>query len=198
MVVQPKIKKRLKQIIAKENQVKPKVKGKATKVADPVAKLLDNLEKTKQGAEEAKSRVEQEVEAIKVAKGTPKGKLPEILIPNAMVIDEQTKSRIFVYVPPEDIPFDSFEKKYSGFQRKYNGLYLHLLRLDRECNYTPLPRAKTEKGRSPIDLYTNMHCALEVEETYGLSMPTTEKIKWGIFITLIIGIIITVFLISAS
>lgn len=193
MVVQPKIRKRLKKIIAKDKKTVGGIKNQPM-----VTSAIKKLEETQQKADASKTRVEKEIQAIEVAKDIGKKAKPAVFIPNAMVVDEKTKQRIFAYVPPEDIPFDSFEKKYTGFHRKYNGLYLHQLRLDRECNYTQLPRMKAEEGRSPIDLYTNKHCADEVEETYGLSMPTTEKIKWGIFITLIIAIIVTVFLIALS
>jgi hypothetical protein len=42
------------------------------------------------------------------------------------------------------------------------------------------------------------HCANEVQNVYGISMPWSEKLKLGVLVLLIVMISIFIFLIAAS
>ncbi len=108
-----------------------------------------------------------------------------------MIISERRKLRMFRYVKPGFIPSDSFE-------RKYKNQWLHILRLDMNNKFHALERPLFEKDNTPIDLFMAIHCADEVEEVYGLSMPMSEKIKLGIFVVLCIAILIVIFLIAST
>jgi len=122
---------------------------------------------------------------------TQKVKNPR-LNPNAMIVVEKTKKRIFRHIPERYLPSDSFVKQYK------KGDWLHILGLDKQGKFWAIMPNPAEANRMPGDLYMAKNCADEVEECYGLSTPTVEKIKWGIFIGLIIAILIVVFLMTAS
>lgn len=136
------------------------------------------------------------------------------VIPNAMIFVEKTKLRVFRRIRPCFIPDDSYPRDYGGME-------LHVLKLKRETllgdfvddgvegrkqfqlnkqAFTPLfaPRVDGESNQSPTDLYIALHCAEEVDEVYGMSLPLTEKIKLGIFVGLIIAILIVIFLIVSA
>lgn len=111
--------------------------------------------------------------------------------PNSMIVVEKTKKRIFRYVPEKYIPTNSFEKDYKG-------RWLHILGLDLDSKFWPIEGLKAVEGRMPTDLFMAKHCAEEVNEVYGLSMSTTEKIKIGILVGLCFGILVVLFLIAAA
>lgn len=132
--------------------------------------------------------------------------------PNAMVIVERTKKRIFRYVPERYIPSNSFGKDYQdnrsnflvGVIRnfilgapKQDGR-LHILGLDLTSKFWALENPAVVDKEAPTDFYVAKHCADEVEEVYGLSMPMSEKIKIGILVGLCIGILIVIFLIAMA
>ena len=132
-----------------------------------------------------------------VSKGN-KNKLKETSIrelqknANAMVIDEKTKKRTFRHLEGADIPSDSFEKEYKG-------KIFHILGKDLDGKYWPIdiPREMTS-GEAPVDLYVAKHCAEEVEEVFGLSTSTMQRIKIGVFVVLIIMIVIFTFLVVTA
>lgn len=111
--------------------------------------------------------------------------------PNAMLIVEKSRKRCLRYIKPKKIPFASFD-------RDYYGQWLHVLGVTLKGQLWPIGTPDRIEGRMPTDLYMAVNCADEVEETYGLSMPLSEKIKWGIFIGLICGNFILIFLLAAS
>lgn len=111
--------------------------------------------------------------------------------PNAMIVVESTKKRIFRYVPPQYIPSSSFEKLHDK-------KWLHVLGLDSKGQFWPIECSGATEGRMPTDLYMAIHCADEVEEVYGISMPTLNKIQIGIIVGCIIASLIVLFLIVAS
>jgi len=111
--------------------------------------------------------------------------------PNAVIVVERTKKRIFRRVNPKYIPVSSFEKR-------FNGSRLHILGLDLKGELWPIEPPLPKDGRFPVDLFMAVHCADEVNEVYGLSMPMSEKIKLGILAGLCFGILIVIFLIAAS
>ena len=100
------------------------------------------------------------------------------LAPNAIIVVERTKKRILRYVPEKHIPQDSFMKL-------YNKKWYHLLGLDLSGALWPITAPKAEDAKSPIDLFTAVHCATEVNEVYGQGVPTIEKVKLGIFIGIV-------------
>ncbi|MDD5511753.1 MAG: hypothetical protein PHI12_13220 [Dehalococcoidales bacterium] len=112
---------------------------------------------------------------------------------NAMIVVERTKKRIFRKIPEKLIPVDSFKQNYEG-------RWLHILGLDLKKKFwTIAAHISMEEGKSPLDLWIAKHCAEEVRETYGLSSSWGQKIKLGVFVGLIIGIIIvTFFIVTAS
>lgn len=110
---------------------------------------------------------------------------------NCMVIDNMTRKRRFSTITADKIPSDSFEKDYYGKR-------LHLLGLTRDGNYYTIRPRKNEEGKTPTDLWVALHCALEVQDVYGLSSPLTEKIKLGVFVAIIIVIVSLTFLIVAQ
>lgn len=110
---------------------------------------------------------------------------------NAMIVVERTKKRIFRYVPKRLIPSLSFEKKYKGN-------WIHILGCNLQGQLLTIERPKVVMGRMPTDLYMAKHCADEVEEVYGLSMPLSEKIKIGILVGLCVAILIVIFLIASA
>lgn len=138
---------------------------------------------------------------------------------NAMIVVERKRKRIFCNVPREKLPANSFE-------RNYYGEWIHVLGLDLSGKLWPIgiEEAKPVKDESetsgsedtgneskskkdnhsngrnhlPTDLYMAKHCATEVEEVYGISMPLTEKIKLGIFVGLCILITVVIFLIVSA
>lgn len=165
------------------------------------------LEDVKNKEEKARQRLANDLnELVAKHKGLPNA------LPNAMVINESTRKRTFRYVPDEDIPSSSFAKDYSdnrgGFwvhtirwiigkkSKQYDRL--HILGLDLENNYWAIVSPSAEEGKGPADLYMAKHCADEVDDVYGLSMPVTEKIKIGILIFLCFAIMIVLFLIAAA
>lgn len=107
-----------------------------------------------------------------------------------MVVVAKTRTRILRDVPIDEIPKDSFEKKYRG-------KWLHTLRLDLENKLHPINRPSPVVGRTPIDLYMAKNCADEVLMTYGLSMPFNAKVGIGLAVGMGIAILIVIFLISA-
>jgi len=112
----------------------------------------------------------------------PKGKKP-----NAMIVDTKDKKRIFRHIEDTSIPGDSFEKKYDG-------LWMHLLILE-DGKYRPIDEDDVDdKDITPTDVYVAKNCAEEVREVYGISMPLTERIKWGIFIGICVIDAVLVFL----
>ncbi len=111
--------------------------------------------------------------------------------PNAMIIVERTRKRIFRYVSEKCIPSDSFEKDFKG-------KWIHVLGCDLMGKLWPLEMPPVVEGRMPTDLFMAKHCAEEVNEVYGLSNPLTEKIKLGILVGLCIAILIVIFLIATS
>jgi len=121
---------------------------------------------------------------------TQKEKNPRIN-PNAMIVVEKTKKRIFRRVPERYLPSDSFVKQY---EKKW----LHVLGLDKQGNFWAIMPNPAEANRMPGDLYMAKNCADEVEDCYGLSIPIVEKVKWGIFIGLIIAILIVIFLLAVA
>lgn len=107
---------------------------------------------------------------------------------NAMIIDEKKKKRIFRHLEDNEIPQDSFEKKYKG------EIY-HFLGKDLEEKYWVIDTMpEMVIGQAPIDLYIAKHCAEEVAEVFGLSASWRERIKIGVFVVLIILIVIFTFL----
>lgn len=111
--------------------------------------------------------------------------------PNAMIVVEATKKRLFRYVPEYRIPSNSFDKK-------FNGGYLHVLGCTLKGQLWPIEPRAAKEGKMPTDLYMAKNCANEVEECYGLSMPTSEKIKLGILVGLCVAILVVIFLIAAA
>lgn len=112
--------------------------------------------------------------------------------PNAMIIVERTKKRIFCCVPERKIPQDSFPKDYGNIR-------LHVLGLNKSGVLWPIiPHREIVENETPTDLFMAKHCAAEVEEVYGLSVPLTEKIKLGIFIGLIVAILMVIFMMAMS
>ncbi len=107
--------------------------------------------------------------------------------PNSMIIVETTKKRIFRYVPEKYIPSISFVKLYKGE-------WLHILGLGRDGKFWPIERVAAVEGRMPTDLYMAKNCAEEVNDVYGLSLPTIEKVKLGVFVGLCVAILIVIFL----
>lgn len=110
---------------------------------------------------------------------------------NAMIVVERTKKRVFRYVPPKKIPFDSFEKEYGG-------RWLHILGLDLEGKLWPIERVEAVEGHMPTDLYMAVHCAAEVEEVFGMSIPLSKIIKIGLLVALCFGILVVGFLIATT
>lgn len=105
-------------------------------------------------------------------------------IPNSMIIVENTKTRVFRYIPKKNIPFDSFEQKFDGS-------WLHILGCDLQGKLWPIDRENVDDQEiTPTDVYVAKNCAEEVNEVYGLSMSMTNKIKLGIFVGLCILIVI--------
>lgn len=111
--------------------------------------------------------------------------------PSAMIIVERTRKRVLRNIRHKLIPAGSFEKD-------YNGKRVHILGCDKAGKLWAISIPPVLSGRSPVDLYMAVHCADEVNEVYGLSMPMSEKIKLGIFAGLCIAILIVIFLIVAS
>ena len=112
--------------------------------------------------------------------------------PNAMIIVEATKKRIFRNIPKPYLPKGSFE-------REYNGQHLHILGLDLGGNFWPITvPPKIVKNELPTDLFQAKHCALEIEEVYGLGSSTIQKIKIGILVGLCIAIVFVIFLMFGS
>jgi hypothetical protein len=111
---------------------------------------------------------------------------------NAMIVVESTKKRILRHIPDKYIPRDSFP-------RDYGNLRLHILGLNLNGKFwTITSHADMIENESPTDLFMAKHCATEVEEVYGLSMPTSEKIKLGLFVLIIIAIVIVIFMIAST
>lgn len=109
-----------------------------------------------------------------------------------MIIVEATKKRILRYVPERLIPKASFARYYKNY-------FIHVLGLDLSGELWPIKSPdKLTENESPIDLFMAKHCAAEVEEVYGLSIPTSEKIKLGIFCVICVAIIVVVFMIAMS
>jgi hypothetical protein len=117
----------------------------------------------------------------------PKGEKP-----NAMIADLKSKKRIFRCIPENEIPESSFEIKYDN-------LWMHLL-IKEDDKYRPIDKENVaDKTITPTDIYVAKNCAEEVREVYGISMPLTEKIKWGIFIGICaIDAILVFFIIAMS
>lgn len=111
--------------------------------------------------------------------------------PNAMIVVERTKQRVFRHVPRKHIPKNSFVKDYRGE-------WMHLLGLDEKGNLWPLVRPEPNEGRMPTDLYMAKHCANEVNEVYGMSMPMSHKIAIGLLVLFGFGILIVLFLIVTA
>lgn len=109
---------------------------------------------------------------------------------NAMIVVENTKTRIFRHVPEKHIPKTSFLKDYGG-------LWLHVLGLT-AGEFWPILRPAPQDGRTPTDLYVAKHCANEVNEVYGMSMPLSQKIAIGLLVGLCFGILIVLFLIVSA
>jgi len=112
-------------------------------------------------------------------------------IPNAMIIIEKSKTRVFRYVRPKFIPSDSFSKNYDG-------QWLHILGLDLEGKLWSIVRGSAVEGRMPTDLFMANNCAAEVNDVFGMSIPTIEKIKIGVLVGLCIAIIVVIFLLAAA
>lgn len=108
-------------------------------------------------------------------------------IPNSMIIVETTRKRIFRYVPEKYIPSNSFVKLFKGE-------WLHILGLARDGKFWPIERVAAVEGRMPTDLFMAKNCAEEVNDVYGLSLPTIEKVKLGVFVGLCVAILIVIFL----
>jgi hypothetical protein len=112
--------------------------------------------------------------------------------PNCIVVDEKTRKRTREYVPADDIPADSVPWDYR------NGR-VHILARDLKGKYWPIRPADTIKeNETPVDLFMAEHCAAEVTQVYGISMPWSEKIKVGVLVLLIVILVIFIFLIAAS
>jgi hypothetical protein len=107
---------------------------------------------------------------------------------NAMIVDETTHKRLMRKVEDKDIPKDSFLKIFKGKK-------IHILGLNLEGKYwTIKAHAVMVAGQSPLDLFIAKHCAEEVRETFGISSATLQKIKIGVFVCLIFGILIVTFM----
>jgi hypothetical protein len=107
---------------------------------------------------------------------------------NAMIVEEKTHKRIMRTVEDKNIPGNSFLKK-------YNGKMIHILGLKPDGNYWTIDAHNVMvAGQSPLDLWIAKHCAEEVRETFGISSGTWQKIKIGVFVGLIIGILIVTFM----
>ncbi len=107
--------------------------------------------------------------------------------PNAMLVVERLKKRMFRYVRPEFIPRDSFEKEYKG-------KWFHILGVDLKGQFWPIDSPDAVEGRMPTDLFMAQNCAEEVNEVYGISSTTLQKIGIGILVAFGIGILIVIFL----
>lgn len=107
--------------------------------------------------------------------------------PNAMIIVENRKMRIFRYVNPKHIPSNSFEKDYKGH-------WMHLLGLDTGGHFWPIESLSPKEKRMPTDLFMAKNCAEEVNEVFGMSMSTSTKIGIGLLVFLCFGILIVIFL----
>lgn len=112
--------------------------------------------------------------------------------PNCMIIDERTHTRMFRYVENKYIPVGAGMRDYLN-----KSLYFLGLDLNHKFWLIDVPR-KIIEGETPTDLFIAKHCATEVEEVYGLSMPTLQKVKLGIFVGLCIALLIVIFLIVAA
>ncbi|MBA7613516.1 hypothetical protein ES703_20767 [subsurface metagenome] len=108
-------------------------------------------------------------------------------LPNAMIVVERTKKRVFRYVPVKYIPSNSFVKLYGG-------AWMHILGLSKDGKFWPIERAEAIEGRMPTDLYMAKNCADEVNDVYGMSLPTIEKIKISVFVGLCVAILVVIFL----
>lgn len=117
-------------------------------------------------------------------------KVPKGKVPNVMVVNRLKKNRTFLNIPERLIPDNSFVQKYDNE-------WMHLLILDKvdgKIQFSIIDKENVDdKEISPTDVYVAKNCADEVREVYGISMTTTEKIKWGIFIGLCVGCLILIF-----
>lgn len=160
------------------------------------AELQKQAALAEQAAKELKANVMRELkEKVKLDlnKKQKKKKLAKIHAhPNCMIFVEKTHTRIFRYVAKKFIPSGAAIRDYLDMP-----LYFLGLDLKGEFWFLDVPR-KIEEGETPTDLYMAKHCALEVEEVYGLSMGTMEKIKLGILVGLCIAVLIVIFLIVSS
>jgi hypothetical protein len=111
--------------------------------------------------------------------------------PNAMLIVERTKKRIFRYIDPRRIPVDSFEKNYGRQD-------LHVLGVDPKGRLWTIRPPAVASGRSPTDLFMAVNCADEVNEVYGMSMPFAHKIGLGVIVGFGIASLFIFFLIVMS
>lgn len=110
---------------------------------------------------------------------------------NAMIVLEKRRMRVLRHVRPKFIPKESFEVEYKG-------RWIHLLGLDMQGKFFPITSPTAQAARMPSDLYMAIHCADEVDEVFGLSMPTSTKIGIGILVALCVGILVVVFLMFQS
>lgn len=107
--------------------------------------------------------------------------------PNALVFRDEDwgYGETYVAKPPHDSRL-----------RKYKGLPLHILNVNEQGDYTPIAiPADIKPGRSPKDLWGALNCEKEVNEIYGMSDSTTEKIKLGVFVALTIVLVVVIFFI---
>lgn len=110
---------------------------------------------------------------------------------NAMIVVEHTKKRVFRNVSFKKIPRDSFPKTYDNRD-------VHVLGCNLKGELWPIKVNNAQNNRLPADLFMALHSEGEVSTMWGLDMPTTEKIKWGIFIGALIGIVVCLVLITVS
>jgi hypothetical protein len=127
---------------------------------------------------------------------TPKKRMPNLKKlrqnANALIVVEKWHKAILRRIPTKLIPQDSFEKDYQGHQ-------VHILGLNLQKKlWTITPHPTLVLNQSPLDLWIAKNCAEEVRETYGISSTTWQKIKVGVFVGLIIGIIIVTFMIVTA
>ncbi len=111
--------------------------------------------------------------------------------PNAMIVVESDKKRIFRYIEPTGIPSDSFEKKYQG-------KWMHILGQLPDGKYWVIKPNPPEEGRLPTDLYMALHCADEVNTVYGMSMPVSHMIGIGMLVLFGICDLVVFFLIVTT
>lgn len=104
-------------------------------------------------------------------------------------VEKQREKITFItYLPLHKIPLGAFPVNYEGEST-------YIIGIDHNGSY-PIdldPSSEEESPISPIDLFEARSCQGPVYEIWGFELSTFDKIKFGLFVMLILVLVIIIF-----